>query len=237
MRAILFIVSMAIVMAVVAAEAELQVETVYKPEECDRETKVGDHLWMHYTGTIDASSATGEAGAEFDSSINRGTPFDFPLGKGSVIRGWDEGLTGMCVGEKRVLVIPPHMAYGDRGAGSAIPGGATLRFEVECLNIADNKQGETMGEGQEIPNVFAEIDANGDNELTPEEMQAWFSAQGAEVPEGLWETEDKNNDGIVTFEEFGGPKGIPMEDEPMPEEEFNEHEGIEDAAPEDEEEE
>lgn len=230
-KVLFFLVALVVIFSALAAE--LEVETVYRPEDCDREANVGDHMWMHYTGTIDASSAFGVPGEEFDSSIHRGTPFDFPLGKGAVIRGWDEGLVGMCVGEKRTLVIPPHMGYGERGAGKAIPGGATLKFEVECLNIADSANGDGGAQGtQEIPNVFAEIDKNQDNQITQEEMQAWFSEQGAEIPEGLWETEDKDGDGVVTFEEFGGPKGVPMdeEDQALPEEdqEFDENEAIED---------
>lgn len=226
----LLVVALVVVFSAIgqAAVSELTVTTVYRPEDCDREAHPGDHMWMHYTGTIDEESESGNPGEEFDSSIPRGTPFDFPLGKGAVIRGWDEGLVGMCVGEKRVLTIPPSKAYGDRGAGPKIPGGATLKFEVECLNIADSAGGDAgVSAPDEIPNVFIEIDKDKSNDITREEMQAWFAEQGAEVPEGLWETEDKDGDGIITFEEFGGPKGIPQdqEDESLPEEE---HEAIED---------
>ena len=118
--------------------------------------------------------------------------------------------------------------YGDRGAGEKIPGGATLKFEVECLNIAASASGDPdIAPHDEIPNVFAEMDKDNSNTITPEEMQAWFAEQSAEIPEGLWETEDKDGDGIITFDEFGGPKGLPqdIEDESMPEEE---HQAIED---------
>lgn len=84
---------------------------------------------MHYTGTLYKD------GSKFDSSLDRNSPFEFVLGKGQVIRGWDQGLVGMCVGEKRKLVIPSGLGYGDRGAGAKIPGGATLVFEVELLEI------------------------------------------------------------------------------------------------------
>ena len=120
-------------LAIVCSTAfSLKVETTFKPEGCDaaKKSASGDHLSMHYTGKIDDSSAAGEKGKVFDSSIPRGQPFGFTLGAGNVIKGWDEGLVGMCIGEKRTLVIPPEKGYGDRGAGADIPGGATLNFEV-----------------------------------------------------------------------------------------------------------
>ena len=83
---------------------------------------------VHYTGSF-------PDGDVFDSSVVRGTPFQFVLGVGQVIAGWDEGVTGMMVGGKRKLIIPPEIAYGDRGAGDVIPPGATLEFEVELLGV------------------------------------------------------------------------------------------------------
>ncbi|RCH91632.1 FK506-binding protein 2A [Rhizopus azygosporus] len=97
--------------------------------ECTQKSHNGDELSMHYTGTLF------DTGNKFDSSLDRNEPFVFTLGAGQVIKGWDQGLVGMCIGEKRRLVIPPHLGYGDRGAGGAIPGGATLVFDVELLDI------------------------------------------------------------------------------------------------------
>ena len=93
---------------------------------------------MHYTGSIDESSATGTKGSVFDSSLRRNTPFDFYLGAGRVIQGWDKGLLDMCVGEKRTLIIPPDMGYGERGAGGAIPGTIILYIYTLLLTLAIN---------------------------------------------------------------------------------------------------
>ena len=90
--------------------------------------KAGQTVSVHYTGWL-------KSGQKFDSSHDRGQPLEFPIGKGRVIKGWDEGVGSMKVGGKRKLVIPAHLGYGDRGAGGVIPPGATLIFEVELLGI------------------------------------------------------------------------------------------------------
>jgi peptidylprolyl isomerase len=94
--------------------------------------KTGQTCVMHYTGWLWENSAKGK---KFDSSLDRGRPFEFPLGQGRVIKGWDEGVATMKVGGKRTLLIPPSLGYGARGAGGAIPPNATLLFEVELLGV------------------------------------------------------------------------------------------------------
>ena len=96
------------------------------------EAKAGQHVKVHYTGWLYSG---GVKGAKFDSSKDRGDPFDFGLGAGMVIKGWDEGVQGMKVGGTRLLVIPPGPGYGARGAGGMIPPNATLMFEVELLGV------------------------------------------------------------------------------------------------------
>jgi FKBP-type peptidyl-prolyl cis-trans isomerase FkpA len=95
----------------------------------------GHHVTVHYTGWLYDAKAPQGRGRKFDSSKDRGDPFDFELGEGRVIRGWDEGVQGMQVGGTRVLTIPPDLGYGARGAGGVIPPNATLVFEVELLGV------------------------------------------------------------------------------------------------------
>jgi FKBP-type peptidyl-prolyl cis-trans isomerase FkpA len=115
---------------VITTESGLQYED--SVEGSGEAAAAGQSVKVHYTGWL---YEAGERGRKFDSSKDRGQPFRFDLGAGRVIRGWDEGVAGMKVGGTRVLVIPPDLGYGARGAGGVIPPNATLMFEVELLGV------------------------------------------------------------------------------------------------------
>lgn len=97
--------------------------------------QAGDIVVVHYTGWLYDETAENNRGAKFDSSVDRNEHFSFPLGAGRVIKGWDQGVEGMAIGEVRELTIAPEMGYGERGAGNVIPPGATLVFEVELFEL------------------------------------------------------------------------------------------------------
>lgn len=109
------------------APTDLQITDIVTGD--GREAKAGDIVSVHYVGVAFSS------GEEFDSSWNRGAPLEFPLGAGRVIAGWDQGVQGMKIGGRRQLVIPAHLAYGDRGAGGVIAPGETLIFVCDLVGI------------------------------------------------------------------------------------------------------
>ena len=117
----------------------------------------GQTCVMHYTGWL---WVNGAKASKFDSSVDRGRPFEFPIGRGRVIKGWDEGVATMKIGGKRTLLIPPQLGYGDRGAGGVIPPGATLLFEVELLGCArrphcvrSERERSQIGTARRSPNI------------------------------------------------------------------------------------
>lgn len=102
------------------------------PQDNAQQPQAGQTVVVHYTGWLDDE---GNPGAQFDSSVDRGTPFEFPVGMGYVIAGWDEALAAMKIGEKRRIYIPSVLGYGARGAGAVIPAHANLIFDVELLDV------------------------------------------------------------------------------------------------------
>ena len=109
--------------------------------------QTGQTAVVHYTGWL-------TNGQKFDSSRDRGTPFSFVIGRGQVIKGWDEGVASMKVGGKRKLTIPPDLVYGARGAGGVIPPGATLIFDVELLDIRERSVGGVIVQHGRRPSAF-----------------------------------------------------------------------------------
>ncbi|KAH9839250.1 uncharacterized protein C8Q71DRAFT_748722 [Rhodofomes roseus] len=109
--------------------SDLEIQTTYMPAECPVKATNGDILKVHYTGKLFSN------GNKFDSSYDRNKPFSVTLGRGQVIKGWELGLQGMCEGERRTLTIPPHLAYGNRAMGSAIPANSALDFDVELMEL------------------------------------------------------------------------------------------------------
>ncbi|THG98421.1 hypothetical protein EW026_g3765 [Hermanssonia centrifuga] len=128
----------AFVVSAAEPPTELQIDTTFKPDDCSVTAKTGDKIKVHYTGTLFSN------GNKFDSSLDRGQPLPLTLGVGQVIRGWDEGLQGMCLNEKRILTIPSTMAYGSRGFGSVIPANSALVFDVELVGL------ESTGKREEL---------------------------------------------------------------------------------------
>ncbi|URE17585.1 Peptidyl-prolyl cis-trans isomerase [Musa troglodytarum] len=125
---------------------ELQIGVKYKPESCTIQAHKGDRIKVHYRGSL----TNGEV---FDSSFERGDPIEFELGSGQVIKGWDQGLLGMCVGEKRKLKIPAKLGYGAQGSPPKIPGGATLIFDTELVAVngkSSSDAGKSTGGESEL---------------------------------------------------------------------------------------
>jgi FKBP-type peptidyl-prolyl cis-trans isomerase FkpA len=118
-------------MTITTTASGLQYEEITVGEGA--EAQAGQNVTVHYTGWL--RNDDGSAGNKFDSSKDRNDPFEFPLGAGRVIKGWDEGVQGMKIGGKRKLIIPAALGYGARGAGGAIPPNATLIFDVELLGV------------------------------------------------------------------------------------------------------
>lgn len=172
------------------------------PKECNDADRVGvgDLVAIHYTGRIDSSSSSGEAAKVFDSSIDRGAPPpEVTVGVGDLIQGWDAGLLGLCRGAEAILVVPPHMGYGDTGVGDVIPGGATLNFDINVISV-------TKPPPQ--PDLFEELDTDRDGLLSTDEIHVHFrkNSDDAPLPPHLMEQTDVNRDGFVSRDEFGGPR-------------------------------
>jgi len=195
-----------------------------KSEEGCREAKSGDVVVVHYTGLLYDSNK------KFDSSHDRKEPFEFRLGAGQVIPGWEKGIMGMCPGDARKLTIPPELAYGERGFADLIPPYSTLVFDVELLELKDalsdgldddemsQHEHHHQHEHEADPDSFRAIDTDKNNEISWEEMETHMrfaleedlkngnSEETAEhvktIISEIFQEDDVNKDGVITFDEF-----------------------------------
>lgn len=164
-------------------------------------------IGMHYRISVDESSKYGEKGKELDSSYKKGFAQGVTVGQGKVIQGLDIGLVGLCKNSKATLVIPPHLAYGNKGNPPHLPGGVTLKYEVEIIDIKP-KSDQPPDSSSPKPNEFAKIDFNKDGKLSKEEVITYFEKQDQAIDmDGLWKDEDKDEDGYISWDEFTGSKG------------------------------
>jgi rhodanese-related sulfurtransferase len=153
-----------------ADTSDLKIEITQKGS--GTEAANGMSVSVHYTGKL-------TDGTKFDSSLDRGTPFTFTLGQGSVIKGWDQGVLGMMVGEKRTLTIPSELGYGSAGAGASIPPNATLIFDIELLDVQ-----MPVVLGQSTPAEFIELQKDGYIVIDIRREEEWIETgiiEGAET--------------------------------------------------------
>uniref|UniRef100_A0A0F7GZC5 peptidylprolyl isomerase n=1 Tax=Erodium texanum TaxID=28960 RepID=A0A0F7GZC5_EROTE len=147
MKAIPVLLLLLAVFALVSAKSgdvtELQIGVKFRPKTCDIQAHKGDKIKVHYRGKL-------TDGTVFDSSFERGDPIEFELGSGHVIKGWDQGLLAMCVGEKRKLKIPAKLGYGAQGSPPTIPGGATLIFDTELVAVNGKSASEETTADSEL---------------------------------------------------------------------------------------
>ncbi|XP_001376648.4 peptidyl-prolyl cis-trans isomerase FKBP9 [Monodelphis domestica] len=182
----------------------------YRPTNCSVLSKKGDYLKYHYNASL-------LDGTRLDSTLNLGKTYNIVLGSGQVVLGMDMGLRDMCVGEKRTVVIPPHLGYGEAGVAGEVPGSAVLVFDIELLDLVSGlPEGYMFVWNEEVsPNLFEEIDRNGDGEVLLEEFSEYIHAQvvtgkGKLAPgfdaemivKNMFTNQDRNGDGKVTAEEF-----------------------------------
>ncbi|XP_006832211.1 PREDICTED: peptidyl-prolyl cis-trans isomerase FKBP9 isoform X4 [Chrysochloris asiatica] len=188
----------------------ISITSHYKPSDCSVLSKKGDYLKYHYNASL-------LDGTLLDSTWNLGKTYNIVLGSGQVVLGMDMALREMCVGEKRTVVIPPHLGYGEAGVDGEVPGSAVLVFDIELLElVAGLPEGYMFIWNDEVsPNLFEEIDKDGNGEVFLEEFSEYIHAQVASgkgklapgfdadmIVKNMFTNQDRNGDGKVTAEEF-----------------------------------
>ncbi|XP_065256054.1 peptidyl-prolyl cis-trans isomerase FKBP9 isoform X1 [Emys orbicularis] len=188
----------------------VNITTHYKPSNCTVLSKKGDYLKYHYNASL-------LDGTLLDSTISLGKTYNIVLGSGQVVLGMDMGLRDMCVGERRTVIIPPHLGYGEAGVEGEVPGSAVLVFDIELLELVSGLPDGYMfvWHGDVSPNLFEEIDKDNNGEVFLEEFSEYIQAQvdsgkgklapgfdSAKIVKNMFTNQDRNGDGKITAEEF-----------------------------------
>jgi len=190
-----------------------EIQVLYRPKTCKRQSNRGDLMVVHYTGWL------AKSGRKFDSTIDirrRYAPFEFVVGTGYVIKGWDLGLIDMCPGEKRKLIVPSALGYGKKGLRGTIPPNSTLIFVIDLLDLR-------RATPSYVPiDLFTSLDKDGDKTLSRDEISSYVKYQSSiyrkkdaplpthdeheKMVDEIMQKEDKNGDGVIQHNEFSGPK-------------------------------
>ena len=201
----------------VQKQAKLAIADLSRPENCTAKARKKDYVAILLHGAIDNSSETGELGRDFDVAHTT-IPLAFQLDVADGmprIRALDVAIPGMCVGQMIAIVAPPALAFRDMAVSFpayTVPANATVRYVVELLQVSDKPIRVP------VPNMFADIDVDEDGQLSKEELLAHFKGMGRDkLPPGLMKQLDTDKDGIISWDEFNGPKG---DERPKPKDEL-----------------
>lgn len=186
------------------------VTVTFRPQECQRQTKKGDFVKYHYNASL-------MDGSSIDSTYNYGKTYNIVLGANQVVPGMEEGLVGMCVGERRHLVIPPHLGYGERGVTDEVPGSAVLVFDVELMEYEEGlPEGYMFIWNEEVsPDLFSEMDKDDNKQVEASEFTDYIMRQVSEgkgrlapgfdpyrIIDNMFSNQDRDGDGKITENEF-----------------------------------
>ncbi|MGH0124175.1 UNVERIFIED_CONTAM: hypothetical protein FKN15_016586 [Acipenser sinensis] len=188
----------------------VEITTFFKPSKCDVLSKKGDFVKYHYNASL-------MDGTLIDSTHNYGKTYNVVLGSGQVVLGMDMGLKDMCIGEKRTVVIPPHLGYGERGVEGEVPGSAVLVFDIEMIDLEEGLPDGYMfiWNSDTTPDLFTEMDKNLDGHVDPVEFLNYINHQVAtgkgklapgfdvgKIIDNMFSNQDRNSDGKITADEF-----------------------------------
>ncbi|XP_015226196.1 peptidyl-prolyl cis-trans isomerase FKBP14 [Cyprinodon tularosa] len=181
-------------------EPDVKIEVMYKPFMCQRKSKYGDMLLVHYEGFLESNGTMFHSSRQFGDK----NPVWFTLGIREVLKGWDKGLQDMCAGERRKLTVPPSLAYGKEGQGK-IPPSSTLIFDIELMEIRN---------GPRSHESFRDMDLNDDWKLSRQEVKQYLKAEFEKhgyspndthhevMVDDIFKNEDEDKDGFISVREF-----------------------------------